>query len=236
MDQNKELAMFSLDLRMILSATIAAVAISCLAPPQGFAATSPGKSANITFTASGTFASTPVSGADTLKLAGQPFTISVVGNSSLKPVQHGQNWAIFKPLQMTGNVFSGLIPDQAIPISSTTAAIDQTIGSSEDIFQAGFPVVVVGIALNVRAYIPLPGGTLSSALLRPFSSIPLGPTATVTYSNSTAATVLAVQTGTMVATLPTGGVERSARTAPSTVVLIAGAQAVRPRSVLTIGQ
>lgn len=227
--------MLSLHVRRILSVAVVAAAIGCFAIPQGLAAASPDKSANVTFTATGTFGVTPVSGADTLKLAGEPFTISVVGNSSLKPVQHGQNWAIFTPLNMTGTVYSALTGTAPIAIASTTAAIDQSVGASEDIFQAGFPVVVIGIALNVRAYIPLPGGTLTSALLRPFSSVTLGTNATVTYSNSTASTVLSVASGTLVATIPTGGPSQAAR-APSTVVLVAGAQAVKPRNTLTIWQ
>jgi hypothetical protein len=150
-----------------------------------------------------------VSGADTLKLAGQPFTISVVGNSSLKPTKHGRNWANFTNLAMTGTVYSGLIPDQPIAISASTAAINQTVGASEDIFQSGFPVEVIGIALTVQAKLILPGGTLSTALLRPFASVTLGPTATVTYSDTTASTVLSIANGTVVGTLPaSGGVEK----------------------------
>lgn len=198
--------MCSWNLRRILFVTITAAVVCCLAVPARLASASPAKSANVTFTATGTFAASPVSGADQLKLSGQPFTITVVGNSSLKPIQHGRNWAIFKPLQMTGTVYSALIPGEAVPITSTTAAIDQTVGATEDIFQSGFPVTVVGIALTVRSHITLPGGTLSTALLRPFSSVALDSTSTtVTYSDTTNSTVLAVQTGTLVATLPSGG-------------------------------
>jgi hypothetical protein len=236
MDQNKEMAMFSFDVRKILSVTIAVAAICCLAAPGTLAAAGPQKSADVTFTATGTFAATQVSGADTLKMAGQPFTISVVANSSLKPIQHGQNWAIFKPLVMSGTVYSGLIPNQAIPIGSSTAALDQTVGASEDIFQSGFPVVVIGIALNVRAYITLPGGTLASALIRPFASVALNSTnATVTYSNSTASTVLAVDNGTISATLPvSGGAQTAFTSTPSAFLLLAGAPAVKPRGPLAI--
>jgi hypothetical protein len=207
MDQNKEMAMFSWNVRRILSVTVAAAAIACLVAPRRLAA-SPGQGADITYTASGTFSPSPVSGADTLKLAGQPFTISVVGNSSLKPTTHGRNWANFTNLAMTGTVYSGLIPDQPIAISATTAALNQTVGASEDIFQSGFPVEVIGIALTVQAKIILPGGTLTTALLRPFASVTLGPTATVTYSDTTASTVLSIASGTLVGTVPASGVEK----------------------------
>src|SRR5450755_280192 len=203
MVEKKEITMFSWDVRRILYVSGAAAVICCLVTSWQLGAASPNKSANVTYLASGTFATTPVSGADSLKLAGQPFTITLVGNSSLKPIQHGQNYAIFKPLQMTGTVFSGLLPNQPIPISSTTAAINQVVSAAEDIFESGFPVVVVGVSLNVRARLVLPGGTLINPLLRPFASVALTPAnATVTYSNSPASTVLAVQTGTVVATAP----------------------------------
>jgi hypothetical protein len=224
--------MFSRNVRKILSVMIAGAAMVCLAAPRGLAA-SPDKGVNVTFTASGTFASTQLSGNDLLELRGQPFSISVVGSSSAVPIQHGQNWAIFKPLSMTGTVYSGLVPNQPIPVMASTAAIDQTVGATEDIFQSGFPVTVVGIALTVRAHIILPGGTLTTALLRPFASVTLGPTAGtyVTYSNPTATTELAIQTGTLVATIPVGGgVERSAVAAPA-FVLLAGLPAVKPRSL-----
>lgn len=228
--------MFSWDARRVLSVTAAAALICCLVAPWQLGAASPNMGADVTYVASGTFAVTPVSGADTLKLAGQPFTISVVGNSSLKPVQHGQNFAIFKPLQMTGTVYSGLIPNQPIAVSSTTAAINQVVSPTEDIFESGFPVVVVGVSLNVRARLVLPGGTLTTPLLRPFASIALTPAnATVTYSNSTASTVLAVQTGTLVATLPASApVVTAAAAARSTFVWMPGAQAIKPRGLPAI--
>jgi len=241
--------MFSWNVRKILTMTAAAAAVFGLAAPRTLAATSPGTGggADITFTATGTFGSIPLSGADTLLLRGQQFTITVVGNSSLVPTTHGRNWAIFTDLVMNGTVYSGLVPNTPLPISSTTAAIDQTVGASEDIFQSGFPVTVEGIALTVRAYLILPGGTLSKPFLRPFSSVPLGPnpagtctevptppTCTyITYSNVTATTALGIQTGTLVATLPAGE-GRSAVATPS-FVLLAGAQAVKPRWLSTRG-
>jgi hypothetical protein len=202
MDQKSKA--ISLNLQKVLLLTMSA-GVACFVAPHQLAAASPNANANVTFTASGTFASTPVSGADTLLLRGQPFNISVVGNESLRPTQHGQNWANFTNLQMTGTVYSGLLPGEAIPIAATTAAINQTVGPTVDIFQSGFPVTVIGIALNARAYIKLPSGTLSTPLLRPFPSvaIPSDPNlAYIKYFNSTATTVLAIQTGTLVATIP----------------------------------
>jgi hypothetical protein len=229
--------MFQLNEHKILPVAVALAAICCLAAPSRLGAAAPDQGADITFSATGTFASAPVSGADTLKLAGQPFTISVVGSSSKKPTKHGRNWAVFNPLSMTGTVYSGLIPNQPIAIAATTSTIEQTVGASEDVFKTAFPVVVIGIALQVKAYIPLPGGTLEKALLRPFSSVTLDTSATVTYSNSTAATVLAIQSGTLVATLPTGGpAGHSAAATPLAPATLSGPLAVKPRSLLPVAR
>jgi len=213
MDQKK--VFLSSFVRQALCLGIAA-AVSCLLAPLHMAAASPAKGADVTFTASGTFADTPKSGADTLLLRGQPFTISVVGNSSLTPSQHLKNWALFMPLNMSGTVYSGLLPNQPIAIRATTAAIYQAVGPDYDLFQAGFPIEVIGIALTARAYITLPAGTMKNPLLRPFSSVALTPdNATVTYSNTTNSTTLAVQTGTLVATAaPPGGAATRAALTP----------------------
>ena len=45
---------------------------------------------NITYTATGTFASTPNSGSDALKLAGQPFTVAVTVAATTQPKQTGK--------------------------------------------------------------------------------------------------------------------------------------------------
>ena len=190
--------------RKMLSVTAAAAAVFFLAAPvMKLASASPQSAAQVTYEAQGTFATPPVSGADTLKLAGQPFTIKVAGSSGATPIQHGPNWAVFKPLTMNGTVESGLIGTTPIGIASSTAAIEQTVGStSPDIFQSGFPITVVGIALTCRANITLPPGTLANPLLRPFASVSLDPTnSTVSYSNGINTTVLAVQTGSLIAHL-----------------------------------
>src|ERR1051326_2378786 len=153
MDQKKAKARFSWNFPRLSLTTTAAVL--CLITPHQSAAVSPNSGATVTFTASGTFAATPVSGADTLKLAGQPFTISVVGNSSMAPSQHNRNWCLFVPLPMNGTVYSGLLGPTPIPISSSTAAIFQAVGANEDLFKAGFPINVIGIALTVRAVITM---------------------------------------------------------------------------------
>jgi hypothetical protein len=195
----------------MLFVTIAAAAVVCLAAPPKLAAASPDKSARITYTATGTFATPAVSGADQLKLAGQQFTINIVADSSLKPKKHGPNWTIFEPLKMTGTIYSGLLPPNSpVNIASKKAIVAQIVSTSEDIFETGFPVRVVGIDIEAIAHIGLPGGTLTNDLIRPFASVALDPDPTntwVTYKNATASTVLAVASGTIVGALPAGGEE-----------------------------
>jgi hypothetical protein len=201
--------MFLSNTRRILFVTIAAAAVACLVAPPKLGAASPDKSARITYTATGTFATPAVSGADQLKLAGQQFTISIVADSSLKPKKHGPNWTIFDPLKMTGTIYSGLLPPNSpVNIASKKAILAQIVSTSEDIFETGFPVRVVGIDIEAIAHIVLPGGTLTNDLIRPFASVSLDPTnTTVTYKNATASTVLTVASGTIVGALPAGGEE-----------------------------
>jgi hypothetical protein len=195
--------MISSTVQKTLMAAIAAAALVGFASPRELAAASPDTAVKVTFTASGTFASPPLSGADALKLAGLPFTITVVGPSSMKPVKHGRNWAIYKPLTMTGTIFSGLVPNQPIGIASNSVELQQTAGDNEDIITFTSPVTAIGISVTVTAKIYLPGGTLGKPLIRPFPSTAINTAlSTVTYSNPTASTTLGIQTGTLGATAP----------------------------------
>jgi|HubBroStandDraft_1064217.scaffolds.fasta_scaffold00451_10 hypothetical protein len=169
-------------------------------------ATAPDTAPNVTFTAAGTFAAPQISGNDTLKLAGEPFSISIVASAGSAPVKHGPNWALFSPLNMTGEVHSGLLGPTPVDIASSGASIYQAVGPSYDPFQTGFPVKVVGISLTINAEITLPAGTLVKPLIHPFAAVALAPAnTTVIYSNGTDSTTLAIASGTLVATLPTGG-------------------------------
>lgn len=187
-----------------LKAAVAAVswfAISGLS-----AAAVPDAAPNITYTASGTFGTPPLSGADTLKLAGEPFTISIVASASSAPIKHGTHWGLYSPFQMTGQVQSGLLGPNSVAIASSAASILQAVSTSYDSFQAAFPVKVVGISLTVNARIAMPPGTLTKPYLHTFAAITLAPgNATVTYSNGSVSTVLSVQTGTLAATIASGG-------------------------------
>jgi hypothetical protein len=198
-----------------VAAKVTAAAFFCLAVSATSAAT-PNTAPNVNFTASGTFGNPPVSGSDTLKLAGEPFAINIVVNAAMAPIQHGPNWAIFSPLKMTGQVHSGLLGTTPISIASGAASIEQGYGPTYDPFQTAFPVKIVGVNLTVLAVIKLPAGTIPNQLIHPFAAVALSPaTATVTYSDGTNSTMLSVQTGTLVATVQTSGAAPSAAVRPT---------------------
>ena len=163
-------------------------------------ASAPATAPNVTYTAAGTFASTPTSGADTLRLAGEPFTISIVASTASQPKMHGPNWAVLTPFKMTGQVHSGLLGPTPITIASSADSILQMLGPQWDLFQTAFPVKVVGISLTINANIYMPPNWIPNALIHPFNPVALTPSnATVTYSDGGVSTVLAVNSGTLTA-------------------------------------
>jgi len=197
--------MESSNVRAKVSLTAALAAMPWLVLPA-LSGVTPDTAPNVTYTASGTFASPPISGPDTLKLAGEPFSIDIVANAGSVPIEHGRNWAVLSPFKMTGIVHSGLLGATPVSIASDEASIYETIGPDYDPFETGFPVDVIGIKLTIHAQVTLPAGTLAKPLIHPFAAVTLTPAnATVTYSDGTNVTVLAIQTGTLAATLPTGG-------------------------------
>jgi hypothetical protein len=188
---------------MLLHQTVAAAALSicvftgiCVMPVSAAAP-------DVTLTASGTFASPCLTGADELKLAGEPFTISVVINAAAVPSKHGPNWALYSPLKMTGQVHSGLLGSTPVNIASGAASVQQAVGPAYDLIMLGFPVKVVGINLTIVANITMPPGTLPNQLIHTFAPVQLSPaTATVKYTDNAGTTTLAVRKGTLAATVP----------------------------------
>lgn len=177
---------------------IAALGLACLAGGQLFA-TAP----NVTYTATGTFASPPISGNDLFQLQGQPFSISVVANAATVPTSHGAHWAIYANLPMTGQVQSALLPSP-IPIASNATHLELATGNpSNDIFVMECPINVVGLTMIIVATVNMPKGTIPSALIHPFTApVTLTPSnATMTYSDGTNVTGLGLN-GTLNATIP----------------------------------
>jgi hypothetical protein len=192
---------------------IAAAVVSCVAATGKLLAQSPPIAPNVTYTASGIFASPQVSGADTFQLAGEPFSISVVANAASIPKTHGLVWAQYVGLNMTGEVISGLLPRQPYPIASYHTSIELATGNPDyDVWAIFAPVSVIGAEVNVLAIIQMPPGTIHNALIHPFAAAAtLSPSsATVTYSDGTASTTLAIQSGTANATIPSPAAQPNA--------------------------
>jgi len=192
-------------LRNTLAIAIAVAAICCFTISGNLvAATAPATAPIITYTATGTFASVPTSGADTLKLANEPFSVSIKVSAATVPYKTGPGFAAYNKLKLTGTVHSGLIGSTPVNVTSGEATIIQGISPGVyDVFTMEAPIKVVGINLTIKATIIMPLGTITKALLHPFPAVTLAPgNATVTYSDGTNSTVLAIQSGTLTATAP----------------------------------
>ena len=187
-----------------LSLALAIAAIGFTASNNLVAATGE----TITYTAAGTFGSTPVSGADTLKLAGEPFSVTIAVNSATAPYKTGSNWDAYDKLKLTGTVHSGLLGPTPINIASGESSIIQAIDPGKyDLFTMEAPIKVVGISLTIKAQVELPSGTLANPLLAPFAAVSIVPAnATMTYSDGGTSTVLSIQTGSLSATVPAAAV------------------------------
>ena len=205
--------------RWTLAITIAVAALCCFTVPNNLMAAAP----IITYTASGTFAAAATSGADSLKLAGEPFSVTISVSAATPPYKHGANWAAYNRLKLTGIVHSGLLGPTPVTIASAEASIIQAYSPNQfDQFTMEAPVKVVGISLTIKAVIIMPYGTFKNPLLAPFSLQTLVPSnATLTYSSSGNSTVLPIQSGTLTATVPSG-----APAAAPVVLHSGGAQAV----------
>lgn len=204
-----------------LSVTI--LAICSLMIPGVLPAAAP----DITYAASGTFAAPPISGDDTLRLAGEPFDVSIVVSASTAPYKTGPNWAAYHQLKLTGTVHSGLVGPTPVSIASGEASIIQALDPGQyDLFTMEAPIKVVGIDLTIDAQIELPWGSLSTPLLHPFNAVTLATGNTAfTYSDGTSTTVLSISSGTLTATIPAGapakwisGLQRFSFQDPSAVI------------------
>jgi hypothetical protein len=212
--------MIQVHVRKTQAIDIVVVAIFCLAASEALAAASQAIAPEVTYTASGIFGN-PISGADVFKLAGEPFSISVVASAATVPKKHGAQWAQYTELKMTGAVTTGLEPTPFL-LSSDDTSIELATGNpSYDVFELFAPITVVGIHVTILAHIQVPAGTIANAHIHPFGSVALGGSDTVTYSDAAngASTTLGIAEGTLVATIP-GGTDN--KEAPIRVQLHAG--------------
>jgi len=191
--------MFSFHVRKMQPVALAAAAaVSLVVFGQLFAqdVTLP----DVTYTASGTFSATQVSGNDLYKLVGEPFRITIVSNEATKPLKTGKGWAAYSGLKMKGTVTSNLDPNSPFTIESAHAFMVQGLGATHDVFQLSVPVVVLKQKITISAKFTLPKGTYGRGwLIYPFTSpVTLSPASgTVSYSDGSNTTVLTVASGTL---------------------------------------
>ena len=207
-----------------------AVAAACLsvfgmsAKPlaDGRGAVTPETATNVTYTALGTFGIAPISGSDLFRLAGQPFSISIVASEALVSKNHGAQWAVYSGLKMSGEVQTALLPTP-VPISNSSTNVALAFGNpSYDVFLLGTPVKIAGMTITITANITMPKGTIVNDHILPFTApVSLSAAnATVTYSDTTSSTTLAIDIGTLSAAVA------PAATAARVVLHTAGAQVI----------
>ena len=189
-------------LQKTLSPAIVAAVICCVAAADRLTAATK----NVVYTASGTFDTTIINGQDLFKLAGEPYSISIVANVATVPTKHGATWATYTNLTISGTVQSGLIPTPTTIQNKLTDIELATGNPSYDMFLMFTPVRVVNETLSIKVTIQMPTGTVPNALIHPFTApVTLTPTvATMTYSNGTSSTTLGLN-GTLNAAFSGGG-------------------------------
>jgi hypothetical protein len=162
------------------------IGLLSFAAPAAMAAGYP----NITYTAAGIIGN-PISGSDTFRLAGQPFSISITANDSQLSSYHGPTYAGYVNLYLTGTIASQLV-SEPIAISSHAAWIVMANGNpSSDSFTMGSQVKVIGVSFNFSAQVTLPKGTLTTVRNHAFPPAALTlTTATMTYTAGGAPTTL----------------------------------------------
>jgi len=152
----------------------------------------------ISYTVTGKFASSPVSGTDMFKLAGKPFSINLIASEGTKPNTSAPTYATYTNLKATGTVVSGLLLRSPIHLSSPHAFLALALGNpSYDVVEMVIPVSVAAQKITITAKFLVPHGTFTTTAIGPFSAAAALTTAnaTVAYSDGTNATTLAVASG-----------------------------------------
>jgi len=133
---------------------------------------------------------------------------------------------------MTGSISTGLEPTPYLIESKYTSIELATGNPSYNLFSMFAQVSVVSTPIDILATVQMPPGTLTKPLVHPFAAITLGPCQqpvppgpcvdTVVYTDPStgATTTLGIASGTLVGTIPSGGVDSTE--APTTAQLHVG--------------
>ena len=154
----------------IRSMAIAAAVISSFAGAQNPLAASTCTGTVIAYQASGDFGHNVISGADTLKLAGEPFSITLYACNTLTPTKTGPTYSEYYPILLKGQVKSSLLV-QPYQINAKTAFILILPPAGLDSVEVQGYVTVAGRAIYIKGDLALPTGTLTSTNIAAFSSV-----------------------------------------------------------------
>jgi hypothetical protein len=150
------------------SIAIAAAVISGFSAAQNLKATC--SNPVIAYQASGEFGPNPVSGSDTLKLAGEPFSITLYACEGLVPTKTAPDYSVYYPIELKGQVKSSLLV-QPYNISAKTAFILEVPPTGLDSAQLQGYVTVEGRSIYIKGDLALPAGTLTSQSIAPFAKV-----------------------------------------------------------------
>lgn len=157
------------------SLALAATVISGFGAAQNMVAACP--STVIKYAASGVFGATVIGGKDLLKLAGEPFSITLYACESLVPTRKGSDYSAYYPIVMQYTVKSAL---QTQPYSNSGKAtfILTVPPVGLDSVQVTSPLAVLGSTVTIHGNLALPSGTFTTTSIGPF------PSSSVTTSKS----------------------------------------------------
>ena len=131
----------------VRAGVIAALALAC---PLAAANT-------VLYTASGTFATPQLSGADQLGLRGQPFSMEISASEALKPTRRTKTSALYTGLSIQGAVFTLLLDTSvSIPLEKAQLFLQMGTAGQPDLFKIDFTVKVINLDLMVSATGTLP--------------------------------------------------------------------------------
>jgi hypothetical protein len=203
---------------------IAAAVISGLAAAENLLA-STCSGTTIAYQVSGKFGNTIVSGADKLKLAGGPFSVTLYGCETQAPAKTASDYASYSGLILKGQVKSYLltVPTKFSTDDTSMALVQQPVGL--DSIQLRGSVKIEGGTIDILSSIAMPNGALTSTAIAPFPNVSIMTARSeFVYSQGTESTTLAV-IGTVAGNVYTGSVAKTSPVLHPTAVQVITAHA-----------
>jgi len=147
------------------SIAIASAALCC------FAAVGAGAEPNVNYAATGTFATPAVSGLDTFKLAGQPFTLTFAVNEATKPTRHSETMAEYSNITVVLTVKAG-VTGGTYTYTVLGVNVFLVVGApgKPDWFFLQIPFTFGGAPIVITAKAKMPAGTIATPAIQPFTA------------------------------------------------------------------